>query len=80
MNDENKNDNKFETIEILQNVIVIYINGDREHYDAIYKTEKGVYTGYILNDKSFVEGGFIPKYSIKHIEDGVKRIVYKKQL
>jgi hypothetical protein len=49
MNDE-KNDFKFEVIEILENVAVIYEKGreKKEVFDAIHINEEGIFTGYIL--------------------------------
>ena len=80
MNDKNRYDNTFEKIKIFQDAIVFYKDGDKEHFNAMHKTKIGVFTGHILNNKYFVEGGFIPIYNIKHIEYEIKRTIYKKKL
>ncbi len=76
---ENKKDKTLETIEILENAIVIFDNGDKELFDAIQITNNEVIFGRILNKDGFVEGGCIPKNSIKCINVGAKRTVYKKK-
>ena len=80
MNDENRYEEKFEKIKIFQDAIVFYKNGDKEHFNAMYKIKIGVFIGYILNNKYFVEMGFIPIYNITHINYEIKRTVYKKKL
>lgn len=49
MNDD-KNDFKFEVIEVLENVAVIYEKGreKKEVFDAIHINQEGIFTGYIL--------------------------------
>ena len=84
----NKKDNNFKIIEVLENVAVIYQKGrqKKEVFDAIYLNGDGIYTGYILkkNDISyyeeFIECGFIPNYNIKKIEGSAKRKVYKRRI
>jgi hypothetical protein len=78
MNNEKK-DEPLEMIEILENAIVIFKDELKRIVDAIQITDEGVVTGFILNREVFVEGGFIPKRNIKHIEGGYKRLVYKKK-
>ena len=79
MNHEKK-DESSEMIEILENAIVIFKDAVKRIVDTIQITDEGVVTGFILNREVFVEGGFIPKRNIKHIEGGTKRLVYKKEL
>lgn len=80
MNRKNNNDKRSETVKVLRNATVIYINGDREILDAIYITENGVYTGRITDDDKFMECGFISCHSIKKILNGSKKKMYKKYL
>ena len=93
MNDDNKKDDTFEMIEILENATIIYDDGDRAIFEAILLTDQGVIFGQILKvEKSdhcksvnsidcheiFMECGGIPKENIKHIEGGIKKPVFKK--
>ncbi len=93
MKEDNKINDTFEMIEILENATIIYDDGDREIFEAILLTDNGVIFGWILkiektdNCKSissidcheiFMEGGGIPKDNIKHIEGGIKKTVIKK--
>jgi len=51
MNDENKKDDTFEMIEILENATIIYDDGNRAIFEAIHITDKGVILiGRILKD------------------------------
>jgi hypothetical protein len=45
-----KNNHKFEVIEVLENVAVIYEKGreKKEVFDAIHINKEGIFTGYIL--------------------------------
>jgi len=74
-----KADNIFEKIKIIQNPVVIYKNNNRELFEGIYLTDKKIYTGYILNNEIFVEGGFIPKHNVKQIISGIRRTIQKKK-
>ena len=67
-----KKDDPFGTIEILENAIVIYTDGNREIFEAIRMTDRGVIIGRVLDDE-FVDCGFISKGNIKEIRDGVKK-------
>ena len=78
-----KQNEKFEIIEALENAIVVYDNGEKELFDAVFVTEKGVITGCILQgqtnkkkhariSKEFIGSGFIPKDNIKKI-NGTRR-------
>ncbi len=93
MNDDNKKDDTFEMIEILENATMIYDDGDRAIFEAILLTDQGVIFGQILKvEKSdhcksvssidcheiFMEYGGIPKDIIKSIEGGTKKTVFKK--
>ena len=87
--DREKKDEPLEMIEILENAIVIYIDGNRELFDAIYIIPREVIIGRILKlDKTemckgitccelFVGSECIPKNNIKSIEGGTKRSIYK---
>ena len=80
-------------IEILENATIIYDDGDRAIFKAIFLNDKKVIIfGEILTienqDRSksygnidcydvFLECGGIPKDNIKSIEGGTKKIVFK---
>lgn len=76
---EEKEDNMSYIIEIfLKNVIVIYNEEDNRVYDVIFIYKNMVYIGKIIKiDKNeiFVEGGNIPKVSIKRIVVGNRKIL-----
>jgi len=94
MNDDNKKDDTFEMIEILENATIIYDDGNRAIFEAILLTDKReIIFGQILtventdHDRSvssidchdvFRECGGIPKDIIKSIEGGTKKTVFKK--
>ena len=93
MNDDNKKDDTFEMIEILENATIIYDDGDRAIFEAILLTDQGVIFGQILIVEKtdlcksissidcheiFRECGGIPKDNIKSIEGGIKKKVFKK--
>lgn len=92
MDNGNIEDVTLETIEILENAIVIYMDGSRKLFDAIHITNRGVIIGYILRLDNiekcmgstccevFVESGGIPKNNVKYIEGGVRKVVYTKKL
>ena len=48
MSDENKKEDAFEMIEILEKATVIYMDGNKDLFDAIHITDKGVVVGRIL--------------------------------
>ena len=93
MND-NKKDDLFEIIEILENTIIIYKDGDRVIYEAVFlNREREIIFGKLLRDDEldldnsielsdcneiFIEYGGIPKDNIKSIEGGIKKTVFKK--
>ena len=56
---------------ILENAIVTYVNGEKEIFDAIMITDKGVYTGFIRLNKDhceeFIDDGLISKENIQKI-------------
>lgn len=78
MNDDLNKDNRYVPIEIFENIIVIYIDGTREYYDAVQVTGNLVIIGRIINQNEFLPSGRIPKNSIQHIEGGKKKIVLRK--
>jgi len=69
--------NEFEIINILEMAKIVYSDGKMDIFKAIQISDNGVYTGRIINNK-FVNGGFIPKNSIKHIFSNGKKIFSKK--
>jgi len=48
MSDENKKEDAFEMIEVLEKATVVYTDGNKKLFDAIYITDKGVLFGRIL--------------------------------
>jgi hypothetical protein len=70
-------ENEFEIINILEMAKIVYSDGKMEIYKAIHKANEGVFTGRIINN-NFVNGGFIPKESIKKIICGSKRKIRKR--
>ena len=55
-------------MEILEKVTITYSDGSEEKFAAIRITNKGVIIGRVL-DGDFVDYGFIPKHSIKEINN-----------
>lgn len=94
MNYKNKKDDTFEMIEILENATIIYNDGDRAIFKAIFLTDKKeIIFGQILTVENadhcksvssidchaiFRESGGIPKDNIKSIVGGTKKSVLKK--
>jgi hypothetical protein len=86
MKSYNLNENIFEIIEIFENATIINSYGDKEHFDAIQIDDLGIIIGYTMGasktkktiKEEFIPFGFIPKNNIKHIINGIKKIVYKK--
>jgi hypothetical protein len=90
---DNKKENKADIIEILENVNVIYVNGERTVFQAILLTDNGdIIFGRLLKvmeidnyrsfrsigcDEIFIEGGGIPKDNVKQIDGGIKKMVIK---
>ena len=70
--------NEFQKIEIIELAQIIYSDGKMEIFKAIHKANEGVYTGRMINN-NFVNGGFIPKESIKKIIGGIERKILKKK-
>jgi hypothetical protein len=68
---------KIDKIKILKNVTIFYTDGKKDFFEVIKISENGVFTGRIINN-NFVNGGFIPKISIKHIFSNEKKIYFKK--
>ena len=56
---------------IIENATILYKNGLKQIYDAIYITKKGIYTGHIITKKEdgeeFEDYGFIPTDQIERI-------------
>jgi len=72
-------ENEFEIINILEMAKIIYDDGKMDIFNAIYKTNEGVYTGRIINQNEFINGGFIPIQNIKKIIGGINRKMLKKK-
>ncbi len=72
-----QNKNEFEIINAIEMAQIIYNDGKKDFFEAIQISENGVFTGRIINN-NFVNGGFIPKQSIKHIISNGKKIFFKK--
>jgi hypothetical protein len=62
---------KNKSSEIMLNTTIIYIDGTKEQYEALRRTEKGIIIGRIL-ERKFVDCGFISKRNIKQIKNGGK--------
>jgi hypothetical protein len=76
----NKHDkNEFEIINILELAKIIYNDGKMDILNAILKGNEGVYTGRIINQNEFINGGFIPKENIKEIIGGTERKIRRKK-
>ena len=71
------NINESEIINILKKAQIIYSDGKKDFFEAIQILDNGVFTGRIINN-NFVNGGFIPKKSIKHILSNGKKINFNK--
>lgn len=72
-----QNKNEFEIINAIEMAQIIYNDGKKDFFEAIQISENGVFTGRIINN-NFVNGGFIPKQSIKHIFSNGKKLYFKK--
>ena len=70
---------EFEIIDILEMAQIIYYDGKVDIFNAIYKANEGVYTGRIINQNEFINGGFIPRQNIKEIIGGTERKIRKKK-
>jgi len=62
-------------IKIFENVKIIYTDDKKDYFEAIQISDNGGFTGRIINN-NFVNGGFIPKKSIKHIFSNGKKIFF----
>ena len=80
-NNDKKRLNKyeFEIINILEMAKIIYKDGKKDIFDAIYITKEGIQTGRIINNYEFINGGFIPKDNIKNIIGGIERKIHKRK-
>jgi hypothetical protein len=74
---KNKN-NKKNTVEILEDVIVVDRNNVKRFYKAIHVTKNLIYTGFINDDKEFIEDGGFHRSNIKYLNYVIKRIVFSK--
>ena len=57
--------------DIIENAMIIQKSGEKQIYDAIHITKKGVYTGCIIikreEREEFEDQGFIPRDQIQKI-------------
>ena len=63
-------------IEVLENATIVYTDGVKEQFEAVYLTDKRVITGRIFKSngtEEFKECGFISKQNIIQIYNGSKR-------
>jgi hypothetical protein len=72
----NKNKNK--KVEILEDVIVVDRNNVKKFYRAIHITKNLIFTGFINDDKVFIEDGGFHKSNIKYLNFVIKRKVFSK--
>ena len=59
-----------DNMNIYKNAIITYYNGEKELFDAISITNKGIYTGVIRKKnqcEEFIDDGLISKENIKRI-------------
>ena len=76
------NHEEYIKIEILENAIVVYNNGKKEFFDAIYVSEKWVNTGsvsIIEGRQTFISWGGILRENILRIEGGIAKHIYKNE-
>jgi len=73
------NKNEFEIIDIIELAQIIYNDGKEDIFNAIQKANEGVYTGRIINQNEFINGGFIPKQNVKKIIGGIERKIRRKK-
>ena len=65
-------------IEVMENATIVYTDGVKERFEAVYLTDKRVITGRIYKSngtEEFKEYGFISRNNVKHIYNGSKRKV-----
>jgi len=65
-------------IEVMENATIVYTDGVKERFEAVYLTDKRVITGRIFKTNGideFKECGFISRQNIKEIHNGSKRKV-----
>jgi hypothetical protein len=65
-------------IEVMENATIVYTDGVKERYEAVYLTDKRVIMGRIYKSNGtdeFREYGFISRNNVKHIYNGSKRKV-----
>jgi len=65
-------------IEVMENATIVYTDGVKERFEAVYLTDKRVVTGRIYKTngtEEFKEHGFIYRQNIKEIHNGSKRKV-----
>ena len=77
-----KNSEVYVTVEIIADAIVVYNDGKKELFEAIYMTKSWVSTGHILSNggyHEFIETGGIPQDSILWIGGGKTMKTRKKR-
>lgn len=68
-----KNRETSKVTEIIKNASVIYTDYVKEQFDALRITDRGAIIGKIIDGK-FEPFGFIPKHSIKQINNGSGKV------
>jgi hypothetical protein len=77
---ENKGRDAYDLVDIIADAIVVYKDGKKELFDAIYVTKTRVSTGHIATTEDhaeFIEGGGIPRGNILRIDGGKTTQMYK---
>ena len=70
--------NKKNTVEILEDVIVVDRNNVKKFYRAVHVTKNLIFTGFLNDDKEFIEDGGFHKSNIKYLNYELKRKVFSK--
>jgi hypothetical protein len=79
---KNNDKNGLTSIEVIENPIVIYKDGKKELFNAIYITDGNIIIGNIVNDgdnEVFVRTGGIPIQNISKIEAKTKKKTFTAQ-
>ena len=61
--------------ELLEDVVILFKDGEKENFNSIYIDKEFIYFGKILDNREFVGIGGIPKNNIKLIETKNKKII-----
>lgn len=78
----NRDSDSYMSIHVVMDPIVVYRDGSKEFFDAIYVTGKNLYIGHVIKSEEksiFVEEGGIPWDNITLIIGGTTVMAYKKR-